>query len=492
MVGIELSAVSGAKYTTVSGIGSGSFGSVFLARDETGKEFALKLIAPAVDPEAVATFRQEIESTQGLNHPNILRVIDWGKGDVLGQPALFVISELCRDGDYRKVIGSNAAKGFPIGDIVSDFIQILSGLAVLHSKVIHRDMKPANVLRDGAVLKIGDYGLAKFVDEATRTLSFKNGGTPMYMAPEIWLPQSARIATDLYSVGVMLFEALTGRTPYTSADWLKLKDEHLFSAIPRPKSINPNVPDYFDGVVKKLLAKTPEARYQSAGEVIEALVKVGGGGRASTAVLEIVARARRQHDSDEARSLEVSKQLTAADEETKRNLFARQDLLSLFEGAVTEINDQLPETKITRVDSFPAAAGGAWNFGARIVTIWFFDRYQIFRQLDDHLAGILRGRHVADGGFIKITENGDDREGWNIVLLRPADAAYGEWKLIETRTSPLVRTPPRSTEPFAADAALLGENLAYHWKKVMHSYHLSDKPLENPDILRILGRLPKP
>lgn len=196
MIGVTLIGVSGTKYTTEKGIGGGGFSSVFSARDEAGREFALKLIAPAVGPEAVANFRQEIESTCGLDHPNILRVIDWGQGAIKGQPALFVISELCPDGDYRSVISSYASKGFPLDMILSDFAQILSGLVTLHSKVIHRDLKPANVLRAGTVLKIGDYGLAKFVDEATRTLTFKGGGTPTYLAPEVWQGESVTLATE--------------------------------------------------------------------------------------------------------------------------------------------------------------------------------------------------------------------------------------------------------------------------------------------------------
>jgi hypothetical protein len=110
--------------------------------------------------------------------------------------------------------------------------------------------------------------------------------------------------------------------------------------------------------------------------------------------------------------------------------------------------------------------------------IWFFDRQEIFRQRDPGLVGVLRAKHVADAGFIKITENGHDREGWNIVHIRPRDAAYGEWKLFETRTD--IRPPPKRIEPFAAtDAAFFGENLGYHWRPVLHSYQLSEKPLES-------------
>jgi hypothetical protein len=486
MIRITLVASSGVKYTTVRGIGSGGFGSVFLAHDESGKEFALKLIAPAVDPQAVASFRQEIESTSGLDQTNILRVIDWGQGTIKGQPALFVISELCGDGDYRGVINSYASKGFPLDVILGHFGQILSGLAVLHSKVIHRDIKPENVLRRGAVLKIGDYGLAKFVDEATRTLTFKGAGTPRYLAPEVWQRQSATLATDLYAIGVMLFEALTGRPPYTAIDLFKLRDEHLYAPVPRPKSINPNVPDYLDGIVKKLLAKAPADRYQSAGEVMEALSKLGGGG-SSAAAREIVARARHYHDLEEARSLEILKNLTAAEEETKRNLFARRELVASFDNAVAEINAQMAETKIKLVESL--TAGRAYEFGPRILMIWFFDRNEIFRGLIPGLAAVLRARNVADGGFVRITEHGDHREGWNIVQVRGADAAYGEWVLVETRTSPLVGTPPRKFEPFATEATLLGVNLAHHWTPAMHIYQLSDKRLEVADVYRILNLL---
>jgi hypothetical protein len=242
--------------------------------------------------------------------------------------------------------------------------------------------------------------------------------------------------------------------------------------------------------VKKLLAKPPRDRYQTAREVLDALSKLGGsasgGSGTTTAVLEIAERARQHHDRDEARSLEMLKSQTVAEEETERNQFARQELVSLFDSAIAEINGELEETKITRVAGF--IAGQAYQFGDRILMIWFFDRQEIFRQRDPGLIPILRAKNVADAGFIKIAENGHDREGWNIVHLRPPDAAYGEWKLLETRTN--MQPPPRRIEPFAVpDAAFLGENLGYHWRVVNHSYRISEKPLETQDVYRILGLL---
>jgi len=486
VIGITVIGNSGAKYTTLSAIGSSSgFGAVFLAQDEGGHEFALKLIAPAADPEAVASFRQEIESTSGLDlHQNILRVIDWGSTTIKGQPGLFIISELCKDGDYRSVVDSYVGKGFQLEAILADFRQILSGLEVLHSKIIHRDLKPENVLRAGSVLKIGDYGLAKFVNEATRALTFKGKGTFTYMAPEVWLTGSATAATDLYAVGIMLFEALTGRVPYTADDLFRLKEEHLYAQIPRPRSINSDVPDYLDGMVKKLLAKAPKDRYQSAREVLDALSKLGRSS-ATDAACEIADRARRHHDQAEARKLEQLKLQKAAEEEIKRNLFARHELVSLFDNAVAEINSQLPETKIKPIDSF--TAGRAYEFGARILIIWFFDRHEIFRDLDLGLVAILRAKNPADAGYIKITENGEDREAWNIVQLRPANTAYGEWKLLKTHDLSSVRTQARKR--FATDAALFGKNLAYHWQPAVHTYMLSEKALEANDVYQILGVL---
>ena len=184
---------------------------------------------------------------------------------------LFVASEYCPDGTYRDVLSQYAANTTTFDGIVDDMRQVVHGLRVLHGKMIHRDLKPENVFISGDKLKIGDFGLSKFVDQATRSLTFKGSGTPRYMAPEVWLNQHATAATDLYAVGVMLYEALTGQPPFSAPDVNVLRESHLYWPIPRAKSINVAVPEYLDGIVKRLLAKEPNDRYQTADELLEAL-----------------------------------------------------------------------------------------------------------------------------------------------------------------------------------------------------------------------------
>ena len=100
----------------------------------------------------------------------------------------------------------------------------------------------------------------------------------------------------------------------------------------------------------------------------------------------------------------------------------------------------------------------------------------------------LHDKHAAHGGFIEIRENGEDREGWNLVLVRPPESLYGEWRIVETRVSALVGRRFRF-EPAATEARLLADNLACHWAPAMHVYQLTDKPLERTDIVKILGVL---
>jgi serine/threonine-protein kinase len=481
MIGEHLIGNLGRQFKVIREIGRGGFGIVYLAEDGDGRPYAVKLIAPVADPAVRLSFEQEIKSTEGLTHENLLSIVDYGVCPVGTQQGLFAVTEYCPDGDYRRSLSSYAAGPIDIGTVVQDFRQILAGLSVLHTRIVHRDLKPENVLVAAGKLKVGDFGLAKFVDEATRTLTFKGAGTPRYMAPEVWFGQHATTATDLYAIGVMLFEALTGRAPLNGPDANALREMHCYTPAPRVKSFNPNVPELLDGIIKKLLAKDPRARYQTAQEVLDALETAPG--PSESAISALAARMRQHHDAVEARTLEQQRVAQIEQDTAARNRFKEQELLAMVDDVVEEVNQHLAETKIILGD---ARDGREYRFGGRVLRVQFFQPGQIFSNpIVPGRMATLKQRHVAHGGLIEIKEHHQDREGWNLVLVRPPEDLYGEWRLVETRLSAFSGRSTRF-EPFATEAQLFADNLANHWATVMHVFNLTDKPLERADIVRVL------
>lgn len=483
MIGERLTGKLGHHFKVIREIGRGGFGVVYLVEDGRGQPYAVKLIAPVSDPVVRLSFEQELKSTEGLAHENLLSIIDYGVCPVGLQEGLFAVTEYCPDGDYRRTLSSYAATAIDVGTVVRDFRQILAGLAVLHTKIVHRDLKPENVLVAGGKLKVGDFGLAKFVDEATRTLTFKGAGTPRYMAPEVWFGQHATTATDLYAIGVMLFEALAKKAPFTAPDTNALREMHCYTPAPRVKKFNANVPDMLDGLIKKLLAKDPHARYQTAQEVLDALETAPA--PSESAIGALADRMRKHHDAIEAERLEQQRIEQEEKDTAARDRFKERELLAMVDDVVEEVNQQLAEAKI--VMSGTAPGGKEYRFGSRVLQVHFFQPGQLFSNptVPGRMA-TLKKRHVAHGGYIEIKEHGQDREGWNLVLVRPPGDLYGEWRLVETRVSGLTG---RSTpfEPVATEAQLFADNLACHWAPAMHVYNLTDKPLERSDIVKILG-----
>ena len=192
---------------------------------------------------------------------------------------------------------------------------------------------------------------------------------------------------------------------------------------------------------------------------------------------------RKHHDAKEAEELRIAESYKAAEDAQARNRYKEEELLALFDEVMSEINDSLEEVKIT-IQSL--ATGRAYIFGNRTLLVHFFDSGALFR--DPLVPGrleFLRRRHVVHAGYIQIAENGEDREGWNIVLARPADSMYGDWRFVETRVNPLMGRS--QFEPIATEAQLFADNLACHWQPAMHRFVLKDKPLEKSDVYQVFG-----
>ncbi|NIM93857.1 MAG: protein kinase [Anaerolineales bacterium] len=248
------------RYQLHSEIGSGGAGTIYRAHDLLlDRDVAVKVLSdPKLSEESGAKLLQEAQAAAKLNHPNIVAVHDAGYHD--GIP--FIVMEL--------VEGVSVFKDPPqeIDEIINLAQQICAALQHAHTQgIIHRDLKPENVLiaSDG-IAKLMDFGLARSI--ASRITS--EGvivGTVFYMAPEQALGQKTDHRTDLYSLGVMLYELTTNQLPFTSDDPLQVISQHLYAPVVPPRAHNPDIPPELDELTLRLLSKNPEDRPEDAFKV---------------------------------------------------------------------------------------------------------------------------------------------------------------------------------------------------------------------------------
>lgn len=266
------------RYPLLSLIGGGGMGAVYKAIQEpVGREVAIKVIRPEAlqqDPGVVARFQREARATARLEHENVVTLYDHGQDE---DGTMFLVMELLRGQTLSAVL--RARKGLPPAEAVSVARPVLSALAAAHEMgLVHRDLKPENIMlvlnRDGEErVKVLDFGVAKVLsgeNDDVRTQANLVLGTPRYMSPEQAIGQGIGPASDLYAVGVILYEMLTGAVPFTGATPYAVLELHR-NAQPRPFLPALGVPPALEAVVMKALSKGAADRPASAREMSAAL-----------------------------------------------------------------------------------------------------------------------------------------------------------------------------------------------------------------------------
>src|SRR6187200_217078 len=257
------------RYRIVRKLGSGGMADVYLAEDEElGRRVAIKILNDrhATDESFVERFRREAKNAAGLSHPNIVSIYDRGEAE-----GTYYIAMEYLDGRSLKELV--VARGpLPIQDAIAATRQVLGALRFAHRKgVVHRDIKPHNVMADAdGRLKVTDFGIAR-AGVSQMTVAGSIIGTAQYLSPEQARGAAVDQRSDLYSVGILLYEMLTGTVPFTGDSPVEIAMKHLSDTPPPPSLERPDIPPDLDMIVLRALAKNPDDRFQTAEEMVAEL-----------------------------------------------------------------------------------------------------------------------------------------------------------------------------------------------------------------------------
>jgi beta-lactam-binding protein with PASTA domain/predicted Ser/Thr protein kinase len=268
VVDTRMGTVVDERYRLDQKIGSGGMADVWLAEDtELDRNVAIKILHDrfAQDREFVQRFQREAQSAAGLQHPNVVGIFDRGAF----RDTYFIAMEYV-DGPSLKDLVKG---GMDAKDAIDFTRQILAAARFAHRKgIVHRDLKPQNVLIDAeGRVRVADFGIARAGENSDITATGSVMGTAQYISPEQAQGKPTTPRSDIYSIGVILYEALTGRVPFEADSAVAVALKQVSEAPRRPSAINPNIPPALDAVVMRALAKDPDARFKDADAFLRAL-----------------------------------------------------------------------------------------------------------------------------------------------------------------------------------------------------------------------------
>ncbi len=274
ILGVEDALVGHAlgAYQLVERLGQGGMATVYKAYEPALDRYVAIKVLPqffARDPNFMQRFRREAKAAAQLNHPNIVPTYSFGEeGDIT-----YIAMQYVEGGTLKQARGQVYAPA----QAVQIAAPIVRALAYAHGRgIVHRDIKPANVLMsEGDWPLLTDFGLAKMAEASTRLTGTGVGvGTPMYMSPEQGQGVDVDHRTDVYSMGIMLYEMVTGDVPFRADTPMAIVIKHMTAPLPMPRSVNPDIPEPLERIILKATAKNPDDRFQSADEMLAALERV--------------------------------------------------------------------------------------------------------------------------------------------------------------------------------------------------------------------------
>ncbi len=269
--------VLGERYQLQEPIGRGGMATIYRGRDmRMERTVAIKVLREvySTDPKFVTRFQREAKAASALQHPNIVQVYDYGQSD----GSYFIVMELIEGADLRRYLRSRGVLAIDRAIIIAHDVAL--GLGAAHRRgIVHRDVKPQNVLvgRDGSI-KLTDFGIAsvyKDINAERLTTTGMTLGTVQYYAPEQAQGEIVSPAADVYALGIVMYEMLTGRTPFDGDTPVAVAMQHIQDAPIPPTQYNPNIPQVLEDIIMRCLEKVPEMRYRDGSTLARALEVLG-------------------------------------------------------------------------------------------------------------------------------------------------------------------------------------------------------------------------
>jgi len=426
-IGSEVDGPNGERFRLTDYLGQGAFGEVYRAVSaESGRIVAVKLLPldELSNPDARVALLNEVQLATQVLHPNVVQVlhVETGTSSDLGP---YLVMEYIPGGTLKKVIDTQRSANVPIPLTRAHemMIDIAQGARAINQRLVHRDIKPDNVLLDGTRLRISDFGISKVIDERTRSQTFKGGQAVRYMAPEGWTGASNTIKLDVYSVGIMFYEILTLQHPLeravgTPADRIAWQQAwqaaHLYTPCPDVRTLRAEVSLGVAQLLRRMAAKRPSER-PDWDEVISILAATSNDDKPSTIAGVVELALKRQQDLQQAELAEAA----AAERQAQADMLyfrSYEDLIHVFDEVVNEFNQHYQHGRIEhkhvtgmRTATYTLPTGGK-------IQCEFFPRQETNIS--------IAGGQLIGGGYLSV-EHGPSA---NVLLLREGeDDLYGRW-----------------------------------------------------------------
>ena len=433
------------KYEITRFIGNGQFGIVYEASDDLGRKFAVKTVLTAgLDDQAISVLVNEGKLATQIKHENVIEVLFFHDGIQYSSLPPYMLMEYADEGNLEKLLKTRRHNSdlFTLEQIKNTFLQLCSGMKAINEKLVHRDIKPDNILVNQGIYKITDFGLSKVVGLATRSQTFKGINHIKYCAPEAWHLGRNELGMDIYSMGIVFYEIATLQFPYSveiSGDFIDdWKKAHLIQMPNDPKEYNPSLPIELSQIILEMMSKRASDRYSSWDQIIERLDMSSVSTNTERDVSQLIERAVEIHTKKEQERL--------LKEENARNARERANIVDY---CFSEIRDHA----INLVETFNRYSE--------------FAKLKLFKNSQRFEFSICPAQSSAHGVKVSVhplNENVQFKEylvkawgvvmapsgkGFNILLVaEDADEVYGKWITFHVRHNPIAKRKDKRLEPF--------------------------------------------